>query len=325
VTKLIFTEEDMRYFTGEPLSGLLIIEGNKKYLYTSDFDLGKKAKIPLLERKRTKDHFFKLLKKMKVKKVEIDVNKLSLSLYKKFIKNKIKLVDISKKLTKQMAQKKPKEIRKIKAAAKLADEAINFMKNKIKVGVTEQQISAAGRKYLEKCEAVSFPFIVESGENTMYTHYPPTIKKIKKNEMIICDIGFKYEGYCSDITRTFCIKPDEDKQWLYDIVKYAQEKAFKACKKNGSASKVVGAVQKVFKENNVFQYWKYGLGHGIGLRIHEYPSLTFNSKDKLYKNSTFTLEPGLAIPKIGGCRIEDDVLMLNKPQYITKSKKVLEV
>jgi Xaa-Pro aminopeptidase len=325
VTKLIFTEEDMRYFTGEPLPGFLIVEGSKKYLYTSDFDLGKKVRLPILEKKRTKDHFIKLLKQMKVKKIEIDVSKLSVASYNKFVKNKIKLIDISKKLDMQMARKKPNEIKKIKSAAKLADEAMQKMKNSLKVGVTEQKINAIGQTYLEKCDAASFPFIVEFGQNTMYTHYFPTRKKLKKNEMVICDIGFKYDGYCSDLTRSFCIKPDVEKQWMYELAKYAQDKAFSACRKNVSCGKIYKIVEDIYKDNNVLKYWKYGLGHGIGLRIHEYPSLHKASKDKLYLNSVFTIEPGLAIPKIGGCRVEDDYVMKNKAIQITKCSKDLKV
>ena len=168
---------------------------------------------------------------------------------------------------------------------------------------------------------LSFNPIVASGKNASMPHYAPAAKKIMKGFCVI-DFGVKYKGYCSDITRTVYVgKPSKKEKEIFNMLLTIQKNAINKIKSSKKCSELYD-----FVNNSLGKYksnFTHGLGHGVGVEIHELPNLTLNSKDRIKNNMVFTIEPGIYFPKRFGIRIEDTVLFKNKPIVLTKTSKDL--
>ena len=220
------------------------------------------------------------------------------------------------------------EISNIRRACEIADKAFTEILNFIKPNVTENEV-AAELEYLMKkfgAEKISFDTIVASGWRGSLPHGVASDKKISKGEFVTMDFGAIYNGYCSDMTRTICVgKANENQQKLYNALLEAQLYGLKCIKKGASGKAVDAAVREKLKASNLEIYFTHGLGHGVGIEIHEEPRLSRLSKcESLQPNMIVTDEPGIYIPEIGGLRIEDTVLVTeNEAETLTKSPKHL--
>ena len=311
---LILDTANLSYFTGvQEASGALLITKKQDYFFTRDADFIEDS----IKSNDIFEDLKEIIKKEKIKELKTPFDKMSLPMYKK-VSKLAKLSDYSDEVSKIRMKKSKEEIRKIKKACKLADEAMAEAKKKIKVGMTERQVRTHILKTLEKTDTVSFKPIVQSGNNSIMTHSYPTNKKIKKGEMILIDLGFNYEGYMSDMTRTFAIKPTTNQKILWGTIETAYEISMKKIKKGATYASLYNAVLDYFKEIKLEQYWKYSLGHGVGAEIHEPPTINPESKVKINNNHVFAIEPGLHIPEIGGCRLENTILFDKKPIELTK-------
>jgi len=200
------------------------------------------------------------------------------------------------------------EIEIMQKAASVTDELLKMAHLLSKPGISELDLDAE-ISYLmrKKFKAESaFDTIVASGENGSMPHAFPTDRVFKSGDMVTLDFGAALEGYKSDMTRTFAIgEPSDKMSEIYEIVKEAQQKAQDALKP-GIACKDVDAIARDFiKEKGYGEYFAHGLGHGVGLNIHEFPRLGPNSNDILQENMVVTVEPGIYLPGIGGVRIEN--------------------
>jgi len=180
----------------------------------------------------------------------------------------------------------------------------------IKPGVSEIEVAAAAERVLRLggSEFYAFATLVASGERAAYPHASPTFKKIKEGETVIVDLGARISGYCADFTRTFILgeaKPSLLK--ACEAVLKAREKAFQEIKPGIEGFKVDEAARKVLEDYGFKGLFIHGLGHGVGLEIHEPPRLTPSSNDKLLEGSVFTVEPGIYVSGEFGVRVEDTV------------------
>ena len=143
--------------------------------------------------------------------------------------------------------------------------------------------------------------------------------------MITLDFGCFYNGYCSDLTRTIAIgKPNQKMLSIYNIVNEAQQLGIDSIENNISAKKIDKIVRDFISKKKFGKYFRHSLGHGIGLQVHELPTISFKSDEKLKVGNVFTIEPGIYLPNIGGVRIEDDVLMKeNGIEVLTTTTKEL--
>jgi Xaa-Pro aminopeptidase len=166
--------------------------------------------------------------------------------------------------------------------------------------------------------SLAFPPIVASGKHAGMPHYMPGKGKILKGFCVI-DFGVKYRGYCSDITRTVYVgKPSQAEKEIYEEVLDVQKKSVKMCMGGGSISGVFDYALNVLGKR-----FPHGLGHGIGVEIHEWPNLKPGGKEKFLDGMVFTVEPGVYTKKYG-IRIEDDVLIeKGKSVILTKLSKEL--
>ena len=149
-----------------------------------------------------------------------------------------------------------------------------------------------------------------SGVSSAFPHGGCSDRKIQKGDLVVVDVGATYKSYRSDMTRTFVAgTPSEKQKKLYQTVKTAQDKAFEAVKPKVKAADVDAAARKVIADASYGEYFVHGLGHGVGLEIHEPPTLSPDSKDTLAAGNVVTVEPGVYLVGYGGIRIEDTVLV----------------
>lgn len=207
------------------------------------------------------------------------------------------------------------EIKSIDNAAKIAFKALNFVIKNIKSGMTEIEIKdMIEQKMLEYgSEEKAFSTIVASGTNGALPHFKPSDKKVKNGELITIDFGATINGYKSDITRTLKLGTIKNSklQKIYDVVKEAQIEGIKSVKPNMKLSEVDKVCRNVIKKHGFEKYFVHSTGHGLGLDIHELPMVNATNNLKLEPGNVITIEPGIYIEKLGGVRIEDDILVTN--------------
>lgn len=261
--------------------------------------------LNLFERghKKGAEHLFKKHKK-EIKNLGIEEDNLTVSEHKvlrKHFKN-TKHFDAGS----LRSIKTKEEISKIEKACKIGDLAFDGILNKIKIGVTEKEITRELEKFIEESDGeISFPSIIAFGKNSAVPHHQTGDTKLEKGQIILLDFGVKLDGYCSDMTRTvFFGKPSDKQRKMYETVLEAQQKAIEFVKKQIKA-KDVDKVARNYIKSAGFPDIPHSLGHGIGLEVHEHPNLSPKSKDELKEGMVFSIEPGIYLSNFGGVRIED--------------------
>jgi Xaa-Pro aminopeptidase len=297
------------YFSGAEIDGCamlarrgespVIFSGEMNFAY-ADETLGARFEVVKFRRRR---FFAELRRHMKgVRKLGLDYGSTSIARFNSIRRSARKrTADVSDDFLSVRAQKDAGEIAKIKKAASIVREILSCAK--ITRGKTEQQlarelISAA----LERGCVPSFSPIVSSGARTAFPHSSPTKKKLDKCVMI--DYGVKYEGYCSDMTRCFFLGRCAEEKAAYGKVKAVHDAALRAVSK-GKAGAALFRLANSLLEKKKLPPLIHGLGHGIGLEVHEKPSLSSKSRDRILRNSVFTIEPGAYFPGKFGVRYEN--------------------
>ncbi|NGX47987.1 MAG: hypothetical protein K1000chlam3_01373, partial [Chlamydiae bacterium] len=207
---------------------------------------------------------------------------------------------------------------KMKKSAKFAYAAYEYIRKKVRPGVTEIELAKQLELYCLKngAESMSFEPIVAFGKNTALPHHHPGKTKCKENDIILFDLGVMLEAYASDMTRMdFIGKVDPKLRQLHDINKAAQQVALSKCRPGVALKELDLAARRVMKNAGLEEYFIHSLGHGIGLEVHEYPRIKFDGPDrnlKLEAGMAITIEPGLYLSGKGGVRYEDTVVITPK-------------
>lgn len=320
-------------FSKEEREAYILVGNNFQYIITDGrYAEAIRKEVPhftLFERghnAKTEDLFKKL--KNKINTLGIEEDNLTVSEHKVIKKHfkKIKHFEVSKLRVIKVRD----EIEKIKNACKLDDAAFKHILKQIKVGTTEKEIAKELENFIkEKGAKFSFPAIVAFGKNSSVPHHQTGNTKLEESgQFVLLDFGVKLENYCSDMTRTlFFGKPSQKQKEIYKVVLEAQRKTVNFINKQIKSGKKVKAAQvdKVARDYIVSKGYPtipHSLGHGIGLEVHEHPSLSPKSKEVLEKGMVFSIEPGIYIPGFGGVRIEDlFVLEKDKLKQLTTSPK----
>jgi Xaa-Pro aminopeptidase len=213
------------------------------------------------------------------------------------------------------------ELDNIAAAAKIATTALASIIKSVKAGMTEFQVAALLEKSLRDAGSEGFPFatIVASGARSALPHARTSSRQIASGEFLLIDFGAIHNGYCADVTRTFMIGSAGHKEReVYGIVRAANELAAAGIRA-GMKGKEADAIARTHIEKAGYgEHFGHGLGHGIGLEVHEAPRLSRTVEGTVPPNSVVTVEPGIYIPGWGGVRIEDDVyLSSDGPRVLT--------
>lgn len=230
-------------------------------------------------------------------------------------------------ILKQRSIKTYAEVEKIKKAQKITENTFSYILDRIKAGKTEREIMLEMEFYLRKqgSEGVSFDFIVVSGKNSSLPHGVPTDKVIENGDFVTMDFGAVVDGYRSDMTRTVAVgSVCKYQKQVYDTVLKAQKQALSAIRP-GVVCKEVDRVARSFIANNGFDgYFGHGLGHSVGIEVHESPSFNIVDESVLEPGMVLTVEPGIYLPDQFGVRIEDMVLVTpNGHQNLTNAPKGL--
>lgn len=231
-------------------------------------------------------------------------------------------------------EKDSKEIAAVTKACEITDKVFAHILPFIKEGVTELQLADEMEKHAKQCgAAIGFPSIVAFGQHAAVPHHMTGEDRLQKNSFVLFDFGIRADGYLSDMSRTvFFGTPTQEQKQMYEITKKSQEEAIKflEIQLKSTSPKIAGkdvdnAARTVIKKANLPIY-PHSLGHGVGLDVHESPSLSHIGKDMISEGMVFTLEPGVYLPALGGVRIEDVYTIQNgQLLQLTQSPKDLIV
>ena len=237
-------------------------------------------------------------------------------------------VSVSPAINKLRGVKSPEEIQRIKKAIKQSDSGQTFAHNLVESGkgLSEKEIRSEIDYFMARkgIQENSFGTIVASGPNAAHSHHSNTDRKLELGDPVICDFGVFWNGYCSDITRTYFVGGTPSEKWkkIYNIVMEANKRSTEALIEGSTGHKVDKAGRDFIRKKGFGANFVHGTGHGFGLEIHEYPSITYKSRVKIENSMAVTIEPGIYIPGKGGIRIEDDVLPNgNEPTVLTTAEK----
>lgn len=227
--------------------------------------------------------------------------------------------------------KDEKEITLLKKGSKIIDEIYDICYKKMKIGQTESELQSTLMSYAmgEKMFDTGYkstlnPLIIAGGPNGALPHAQVTDRKFKKGDLVVVDLTLRYKGYVSDATRTFAIgKISPQEKTIYEIVKESQKLGLKSVKSNVNCKDVDFACRNYIEEQKYGEYFIHSTGHGIGLEVHELPTVSSKSDMKLKENMTITVEPGIYIPNKFGIRIEDSLIVKEKPIIMHKFTKEL--
>lgn len=317
---LITSDVNRRYFTGMKSSaGTAVIFKDKAYLLI-DFRYIEKAEetakgCEVVLMKQYIKQLNEIIAKHKPAQLMVESETMTVSELERLksgIEGDLKINssdDLSKAINKIRAVKTADELEKMKKAQEIADNAFKFvLDNFIDEGVTEAELARAldFNMLSHGAEAVSFDTIVLSGANTSLPHGVPSDKKIQKGEFILMDFGSVYEGYHSDMTRTFCLgQPTAEMQEIYGIVLEAQQKCLDFVKAGVVCKELDACARDFIASKGYGENFGHGLGHSVGMEIHESPAANTRDETVLEENMIMTIEPGIYLPKKFGIRIED--------------------
>lgn len=207
--------------------------------------------------------------------------------------------------------KEPAEVEALRAAIALGDDTYAHILDRLRPGTSEKEIALELEIHMRTngADEVSFEPIVGSGPLSAHIHHTPSERRFEKGDFVLLDFGARVDGYCGDLTRTVVLgSPSEEQQRQYEAVLTANANALAAMKPDAECRAVDGVARRTVKEAG-FDDFGHGLGHGVGLEVHESPRFNRISEDILAPGMVMTNEPGLYLETAGGVRIEDCVLI----------------
>ncbi len=329
---LITHNTDIRYLSGFSGSAGVLWISKERNVFITDFryktqaeqEVGEKAEIFITDKDKSYTDIIKdenLVREGQF--IGFDAYNTNYDLYRrlgaKFVESN--LIPVKAPLAEMRAQKEPYEIENIRQAAKIAMESLAETLPLLRPGITEKEFAAELEYRMKKkgSEKPSFDTIVASGWRAALPHGLPSDKSIDVGEMVTIDYGATYEGYASDITRTFFLgSPDEKFKKIYQTVLSAQEKAIDTAKAGMTGKEIDGIARNIIDDAGFGENFGHSLGHGLGLVVHDFPMISYHNEKPIPKNAVVTIEPGIYIEGFGGVRIEDDVIIKeNSTEIIT--------
>lgn len=329
---LIFSPHNLYYFSGfTGGEGMLYIDKSRLLLFTdSRYTVQAKEECPDFEIIDTAQmSVSEFLKQQGDKAYGFEDDYVTFSKFAglKRITPKSVFSPVSSHIDRIRMIKDENELKLIKKATEIADSAYTYILDKISVGKTEREIALDLEYFMlsSGADGLSFDTIAASGVRSCMPHGVATDKVIENGDFLTLDFGCKYKGYCSDMTRTVVLgKASEKQKEIYNIVLEAQKASLNTIRAGELAKAVDEAARGVIENAGYGKNFGHGLGHSLGLLVHESPSCSPKSSDILTENMMMTIEPGIYLDDFGGVRIEDLVLVTaDGYENFTKSKKEL--
>ncbi len=267
-------------------------------------------------------------------RVAFEASGVSYKLYSDLVATGIDLVPTTDEIENLRRIKEPDELKAVEAAQAIADQAFQAIMGKLSEGATEKGIALDLDSTMRRlgADALAFETILAFGENAAEPHHSPSDRSLARGDVVKLDFGCVIDGYHSDMTRTVafgkldfgCVidgyhsdmtrtvafgEPSAELRDIYEIVRTAQQLGVDSARPGMSGEELDGVVRNVIKEAGYGDKFGHGLGHGVGLEIHEAPWLRSGAKDVLDPGTVVTVEPGIYLEGVGGIRIEDMVAL----------------
>ena len=333
-TLVTFEPENLFYFTGFWGEAIGILEkGGNATIIAPELEVGRakeeSGNCRVITGERGVGLISSLVKKIKKNKVCTDCNDFSIMTSLK--KSLPKIKSSNEPFYNSRIIKDEKEIKILKKGSKIIDEMFEICSKKMKVDQKESELQAILMAYAIEQQMFDTgykstlnPLIIAGGPNGALPHAQVTQRKFRKGDLVVVDLTLRFKGYVSDSTRTFAIgKISQQATEAYEIVKESQKIGLKAVKPNVNCKDVDFACRKYIEDKNYGKYFIHSTGHGIGLEVHEVPTVSDRSETKLKENMAITVEPGIYITNKFGIRIEDSLIVKQKPIVMHKFTKDL--
>ena len=312
---LITLAENVRYYSGFSGDSSQLLITQTEQLFFMDFRYTEQAeKETDCQVFDTKGNtriqcIFDAVKKAGIKHIGVDLSGVLYNAYQEYTAhiNPDHIVDLSGAISAQRSIKDDDEIAIIAKGASHNDKLFDHLRTLIRPGVSENDIKAEIVYYMNKQGAdIAFDPIVASGPNSSLPHATPSGRKFEPGDFVTMDYGCKFDGYCSDFTRTVAISGvDKEQQKVYDIVKCAGDMALSALVAGKIGRQIDAVARRHIVASGYADAFGHGLGHGVGLFIHESPTLNPQSNTVLKDGMVVTIEPGIYLKGRFGVRIED--------------------
>lgn len=313
----IFYLTNFPSFSKDEREAFLLVTKQQNYLFTDGrYTEAVRKKVPQVHLQEITgedsfaDLYLKLLTKEKLKKIGFEEENLTYAEFSDISSKSSHLVPVS--LEDIRIIKTPQEIELIRYACALGDETFAHCITLIKEGITEKYLAREIEIFMkQKGHDISFRPIVAFGEQASMPHHESNDRTLRKNEFVLIDMGAKVHNYCSDMTRCiFFGQPSVKQKEVYGAVCSAQQKAIDYIAQNanntqGIRARDVDTVARKHITDLTYPNFSHSLGHGVGLQVHESPTLSPQSEDELMEGMVFSIEPGIYLPKDIGIRIED--------------------
>ncbi len=324
---LLFDRDNVRYFTGFRLnrasSSILAVDRDGKPTYIVaqlDFERAKRECwiediIPFPEDTPNYLSVLEALLRGRVERIGVEKRCLTLEqaeYVRELFGNGVELVDVERLVAELRAVKSEEELERIRHAAGIASRVMGEVLREARPGVTEAELVGLAEYLLrrEGAEGSSFEPFLMSGEEAAWPRRVASGKPLREGELALLDMGAVYEGYCSDITRTFAVgEADRERKRIFAVAWKAQEAALAAIRPGIRAAEVDRVAREVIEAEGLGKYFPHLTGHGVGVSIHEAPILDRGVDTVLSPGMVVTVEPGVYVPGVGAARVEDMVVV----------------
>ncbi len=321
---LVSDPDNRRYLSGFTGSAGYLLITHDSALLATDFRYTEQAskQAPHFEISRISkaDWLASLLTELDIPKLGFESSNVTVAAYTNLketlanstAKNRVHLTPTVDLIEPLRAVKSPDELALITKAVEIADQAYEEVSRTIEIGDTEETVAWRLELAMRErgAEAIAFDTIVAAGPNGAMAHHRADQTPILKGQPVVMDFGARYQGYCSDITRTICLgEPDEQFRKVYDTVLGAQLAASATVESGMTGEQADKLARNIIETAGHGEQFGHSLGHGIGLAVHEDPRVGPRATNVLENGTIFTVEPGIYIPGWGGVRIEDIVVM----------------
>jgi len=322
IPMLISSPENRRYLSGFTGSAGYLLIGEQESLLITDFRYVEQASAQAAGFRVVRGEFPLLRTVAEVvsqrawKRLGFEDEHVSFADYRRLqdLLPGVELVPGSQALRSLRQIKEPGELSCIRRAARMCDAALEAVLPLFTPGVEEAELAWALERRLREAgaEDIAFPPIVASGPRSSLPHGRASHRRLQRGDLVTVDFGARYQGYCSDMTRTVAVgEVSADARRVYEVVARAQQAGLQAIRAGASCREVDAAARGVIEEEGFGEYFGHGLGHGVGLSVHEGPRLSPHAEEDavLQPGMVVTVEPGVYLPGRLGVRIEDLVLV----------------
>jgi Xaa-Pro aminopeptidase len=332
---LFLSMENIRYlcgFTGS--DGALIVTGQER-IFLSDAryeeQAGGEIRNAVFNKYRQKmEGLAQLLKRLRIKRLGFESGAMTVEDYKKLQGKlpRVSFLPLAREMAPLRARKEPEELDKIRRAIRIASLSFTETLPRIRAGTREKAVAEFLECRMKRRggDRVAFDTIVASGPRAALPHGAASDKRLQERETVVLDFGVRYQGYHSDETKTLLLsRPDAEQKKVYEIVRRAQEKALKTIRPGVGFRQIDAAARGVIARAGYGEFFGHGTGHGVGLAIHEPPTLSPRARGVAEEGMVFTVEPGIYIPGWGGVRLEDMIRVTERGcEKLTVLSKDLE-